>query len=252
VLSFKSGAVALGVYASLGGCVTGSSGTCSVPVTIERGAAAANYTITALAGSLSNSAGLTVTSAPGAITAGSVSVTQGGSNTVSIGVYDGTGSPMASQTVSISGAPTGLSVSLIGSTNSSGIVSATVSATGAVSSGIYSLLLTDGTASAIMPVTVTGVPAVISSPAVSGCKTCSIPVVVTVRDSSGSPVVGQSVTFSSNQSGLGVTGSVTTNASGMATAYVTVGTGVATGTYNGAITVRAGSKSATLSVSVTP
>jgi len=250
VVATKSGSVALGVYASLGGCVTSGSGTCTVTITVERGAPAGSYVLTALAGSYSGTASLTVTAAPAAITVTNVAVNQGSTGSVSLSVVDGTGAALAGQVVSFSSTTAGLSIANSGATNSLGQATATATATSAVAPGVYNLTATSGTATAVVAVTVNGVVNSVNGSALTIARGSSGSEVITIKDVNGYGIGGALVNFSSSVSGITVVPKLTTGSTGTVSVTIYVSSNVSTGTYATAVVASSGTKNYAISVTV--
>ena len=241
---------ATGVYASTGGCVTGSLGTCSVNVTVEAGAAAGTYHVGASSNGVSTSSNMTVTAAPFTLVATPGSVVQGSSSTTTIYDYDGTGAPLAGRTLSYSSSKSGLSVTSAGASNSSGLAVANITATSAVAPGNYKVTASDGAASVTFTVTVAGVPASVGAANVTVTRGGFNTTIVTVLDANGNGVPGQLVTISTPISGITVVQHATTGPAGTAIVTVYVSSSVSVGTKTNAVLLQVGTKSAYISVTV--
>lgn len=140
IQAFQGVAVAPGVFAPTGGCVTGVSGTCSVVVDVQSEAGAGSYLITATSGSLSSTADLAVAQIASNVIVDEVNAVSGGSGVrVPLQVLDGAGAPIAGATVIISQNSSITVANSILTTNADGVATATVSVPASTPAGSYTL-----------------------------------------------------------------------------------------------------------------
>jgi hypothetical protein len=245
-----SSQLASGVYAPSGGCTTGSNGTCSVALTVESGAAAGSYSVTASSNGTTGSASLGVSAAPTTLVATPGSVVQGSSSTTTVYDYSGTGAALSGRTISYSSSKSGLSVTSAGATNSSGLGVANISATSAVAPGTYNVTATDGAASTTFQVTVAGAVASVGAASVTVSAGSYNTSTVTVLDANANGVPGQLLTMTSQVSGISVVSHATTGSSGTAIITIYVASSVSKGVKSSAILITAGTHSTYINVTV--
>ena len=206
-----------GVVLSPNSSTSSATGLVSFSVSVATDADPGSATVSFTAGSVPLNASFTVVSAPSQIIPqGSISLLQGSSTTGTIQVLDGSSSPAVGASLLFT-PPTGLSVSSTVS-DSSGVVSYSLTASSALAKGPYSL-----------PVVVVGYTDVeasisldIQAPprfaAVSGSITQagSSVLSVSVLDQDGDPISGVEVSLSGLPSSLSVSPRGLTNVSGVA------------------------------------
>lgn len=150
----RNGAAVTNVHARPGGCVTDTSGICSVLLVADPGALPAVYDLLATSGSTSDTGLFTVAASARSITVGRASVAQGGSSKVTVTVSDAAGSPLSGQTVTLT-TPTGLTASVSGTTDNLGRAVVTITATNAATIGPNTISVSSGGAEQVGNVNVT-------------------------------------------------------------------------------------------------
>jgi len=236
-----------GVYVPTGGCYTNASGTCSTNVVTEVAAPVGTYYANAQAEGVSDSDTFIVEGEVGAIVVAPFNVGQGASSPLTVTVTDGAGNPIQGATVTVSGGGDGITVSLSGTTNASGVLAGTISASGSAVTGLRSLTLTSGNVRDTQRFTVLGVLAdILVQSAVTAPQGGSSTVIISTVDGNGQPVNEVDLTASG-----GVTVSVSSRSDRYGKAELTVqpGRNQATGRYE--VTVTSGSVSRSVTVSVT-
>lgn len=198
----RRGSSYIGAYATSPVCLTNASGMCSSPdVFVSYGADSGSGKIVAHIPSSQDDVSFSITPKAKFVSAGSVEITQGDASVVSVSVFDGHGESMpdASLTV-IQGATPGLSFSpSSGTTDQTGSLSLTITAT--ASRGVQRVeVLLNNAVRAFFSVTVVPSPAQVSvstgSVSLSISQDSLSSVVVTVRDADGLTVPGASVATS--------------------------------------------------------
>ena len=156
VMVYSGAAVASGVYAPSGGCVTDSTGGCSVDILVQGSATAGNYVVEAVSGALSASSGISVSGTPSYIVSSNISLVAGGAGAkISAEVLDGSQSALPGVYVGFSG-PSAITLSsnwVV--TDSSGVASTVASAPAGTPAGTYTVYAQAGSISYAINVTVT-------------------------------------------------------------------------------------------------
>lgn len=192
-ITYQSSPTSL-VKAVPAGCTTNTAGACSSLLQVRSAAPAGNYSVTARSGDADANVALSVASSPTRITVEPITVTQGGSTTVMVSVTDGSGGPSSNTYVSAN-ASGGLSVSIVGATNTLGKVEATVSAAPSASAGDHAVSFTAGSATATLSARVLGVANRVEAETISVAQGASNVVELRAFDANGSPAANRLLSF---------------------------------------------------------
>jgi hypothetical protein len=249
-----------GASATLSGAaaVTNASGVASVTATANHTTGV--YTVTAVVGTLSASFSLTNTAAlPATLTATggtpqSAALGAAFGNALQATVKDALGNPMSGITVTFGAPPSGASATLSGATavtNASGVAS--VTATANQTTGSYTVTAVVGTLSASFSLTNTVGPAASLTATGGTPQSAQVNTVfpnalqATVKDASGNPVIGATVTFTAPTVGAGTTlSSSTAPTNGLGVASITATANGVAGSYT--VTATSGSLIASFSL----
>lgn len=236
LVAYSGSAVANGVYPAATGCVTDSSGQCSVTVVADPTAAAGGYTISGSAGSLiAPSQNLTVTPVPSRVSTPTTPIVARGQTLpgVTATLLDGAGSPISGASVSVTG-PAGVTVNpATATTGSDGSFVIALTADPAAATGGANVTVVSGGKTLQLPITVAGsVGGVQAVPAYVQQGT-SGPLTVNATDANSQPVANATITFSLPVAGVSYPATAVTGANGDATITLTVDPSVAANTYTG-------------------
>lgn len=191
-----------------------SNGSGVVSFSLTAGAIpAGNYTV-----SLSTASGrtasipVTVEQAAGSMTVSAPDLAQGATSSVSVSVLDRVGAPMESGLVAFAtnasgtGFASGVRTSPSGCiTNASGACSVVLIAEAAAPSGAYTMTVRSGSISATDTFAVSSIPARLSPAALTVSQESSSSWTLTVKDGTGSSLVGRTVNVVSTPSGVSLT-----------------------------------------------
>lgn len=243
------------VYPQHAGCITTSSGSCSVPVIVERAARAGAYLLKATSGSFGAEAGLTVAPTPTSVRAvPALAVAQGATTAATLKVLDGAGAPAPGFAVG-GVAPAGSGLSVPGgatATDGSGTSTFALVAAGNAPAGRPALVVSVGPLSVSVPVSLSPTAAGLSlnSPSLTIAQGAAVSSWATVTDGAGAAMAGyQVVTSVPAGSPLKVTSRTTSGADGRAAFRVLAPRSAPVGAY--VVTVGQGALARTLNVSVT-
>lgn len=215
---FTTGATgfATGVRTSPASCTTAIDGTCTVTVLADRAAASGVYALTATTGAASASALFSVQSVPWSVSADPVTVQQDDTSSLSVTVVDGAGSAYPGEPVSVTSAPSGVSVTPASQVAGiDGVAVFTVTASPTAATGDGTIVFSVGSNVTPVPVTVRATPsAMVADASVEMLLSTAKVVTVSVTDTAGDPVANVQVV---TDAGAGVAAEpALTDASGVA------------------------------------
>ncbi len=213
-----SGKPAQSVWASPAWCVTGLDGRCTITFQVGTDTTANTWVARARAGALSATATSSVVRKVARITMSPLTLQAGSTATATIFTADGAGRALGNKPVTLT-APSGITLGTFsGTTDASGKLSVSISATSAVSIGDKVLTAVSGATNAELIVTTLPMPQRldVSDTAVTVSRGATIDVPLTVSSLSGNGVVGAVVTVTGGDDGLKVTPRLTTNTAGVA------------------------------------